>query len=212
MAKRPTMHKQETIMFVLMGLILLGLIVAGYILFVDKILPGFTARESSFGEPTRKIGASSQEDSDSFEMFGPGEGQVVTLYFGERGKDNLVRELRKIAEDKVVISKARKLLLELIKGPLQQRSRPVLPPGTTLRSLFYHQGVFIVDFSAEIIDNHPAGASEEILTVYSVVNTLTELDKKSRVKILVNGQEVPTLRGHSTLSGTLSRYEKIIRN
>ena len=68
----------------------------------------------------------------------------------------------------------------------------------------------MVDFSSEIIDNHPGGALEEALTVFSLVNTLTELDPRAKVQILVNGQEQETLRGHMGLDHPFSRYESLL--
>ena len=46
-----------------------------------------------------------------------------------------------------------------------------------------------LDLSKEFIDNHTGGQEQENKTVYSIVNTLTELNEVVSVKILINGRE-----------------------
>ena len=57
-----------------------------------------------------------------------------------------------------------------------------------------------VDLSAELQSNHPGGTTNEILTVYSLVQALTSnLPAVSGVQILIDGKEVDTLAGHLDL-------------
>ncbi|HNW36115.1 MAG TPA: GerMN domain-containing protein, partial [Candidatus Ozemobacteraceae bacterium] len=135
---------------------------------------------------------------------------AVTLYFGVRGGDHLTREVRKIPEQKMLLTQATELVKELLKGPFTPEARAVIPAGSQLRSLFYNQGTFYVDFSKEFAESHPGGPTEEALTLYSIVNTLTELDRKARVRFLVNGLETETLKGHVGLKNALSRYEALL--
>jgi len=54
--------------------------------------------------------------------------------------------------------------------------------------------------------NHPGGALEETLTVYSIVDALTvNLPAILRVQILVGGKEVDTLAGHVDLRQPLAK-------
>ena len=46
-----------------------------------------------------------------------------------------------------------------------------------------------IDFSKEFIENHPGGMEEEKNTVYSIVNTVTELTEVNGVKILIDNEE-----------------------
>jgi hypothetical protein len=63
-----------------------------------------------------------------------------------------------------------------------------------------------VDLSAEISTAHPGGTTNEILTVYAIVNALTvNLPAISGVQLLVNGQEVDTLAGHIDLRRPLQQ-------
>ena len=208
--------KQESFVFILMGLILLGLFVSGYFLFVEKILPGISSGKSTpstgqlSGSQTGSEKSTETPDqlSDSHDF---GDAQEITLYFGGRGNDLLVKETKKIPPEKMILNLASILIKELINGPvLVTDARPIIPPETQLRALFYYQGTFFVDFSKELIEKHPGGALEEVLTVYAIVSTLTELDKKAKVRILVNGSEVETLKGHVNLKQTFSRNEALI--
>jgi len=71
----------------------------------------------------------------------------------------------------------------LIKGPKVAGLKPTIPEGTKLRSAIKIEGdVAIVDFTKEFRDNHPGGKAEERMTIYSVVNSLTELKEINKVK------------------------------
>ncbi|MBF0498947.1 MAG: GerMN domain-containing protein [Candidatus Riflebacteria bacterium] len=219
-SKKRQRRKQESFLFILMGLILLGLLISGYFLFVDKILPGISGKEAVSGTATRSVPAQPLSSkpgeattvgvsADQNETMAGEEGQVVSLYFAAREKDLLVKELRKLPAEKMLVPLASMLVKELIRGPFSPEARRTIPEGTQLRSLFFHQGTFYVDFSREISENHPGGALEETMTVYSVVNTLTELDRNARVRILINGSEVESLHGHIGLRQAFTRYEPL---
>jgi spore germination protein GerM len=76
-----------------------------------------------------------------------------------------------------------------------------IPFGTTLKSVFLTpDGDAYVDLSPELRTNHPGGTTNEILTVYALVNALTSnLPAISGVQILIDGKEVDTLAGHLDL-------------
>jgi len=61
----------------------------------------------------------------------------------------------------------------------------------------------VVNFSKEIVTAHWGGSMGEIMTVYSVVNTLALFPDIEQVKFLVEGEEVETLTGHLDMSGPL---------
>ena len=67
-----------------------------------------------------------------------------------------------------------------------------------LRQLYIDgQGTAYVDFSRDLQTKHPGGSGGELLTIYSIVDTLTtNFDQIHQVKILVEGSEVLTLAGH----------------
>lgn len=82
------------------------------------------------------------------------------------------------------------------------RRSGAIPAGVQLRELFISpQGVAYLDLSPELVANHPGGSSAEQLTVYSLSTTLVRnFPSIQRVKLLVDGREIPTLAGHLDLS------------
>ncbi|MBF0410085.1 MAG: GerMN domain-containing protein [Candidatus Riflebacteria bacterium] len=198
-------------MFLLMGLIILGLMVSGYFLFVDKILPGISGKSTAATDKNKEVlPGNSEAVSDSVLAATDGDGQIITLYFSAKDKDKLIREIRKIPQEKMLLTLAGNIISELLKGPVSPEARRTIPEGTIVRSIFFNQGIFYLDLSREFIDKHPGGAAEEVLAVYSIVNTLTELDKKAKVKILINGVETETMKGHLGMRQLFTRFEPLL--
>ena len=79
--------------------------------------------------------------------------------------------------------------------------RTAVPPGTKLHAIFLtNTGDAYVDLTGELRANHPGGTTNEILTIYSLVNALTaNLPAVTNVQILIDGKEVDTLGGHLDL-------------
>lgn len=137
-----------------------------------------------------------------------GEKTDIVLYFGD--KDGaLAAEKRTIPRTQGI---ARATLQELIQGPSAGSGlAPTLPPGTSLNSIKIQDGTATADFSQELKSGHKGGSTGEMLTVYSIVNTLTQFPTIQKVQILVDGQKLETLAGHLDLSKPLERDGNIIR-
>ena len=71
-------------------------------------------------------------------------------------------------------------------------------------------GTCIVDFSKELTENHSGGVLGEELTVYSIVNTLTQFPSVQEVQIRVDGQEINTIAGHIDVSQAMARNDDLI--
>lgn len=82
-----------------------------------------------------------------------------------------------------------------------------IPAGTKLKTIFLTpKGEAYVDLSSEVQKNHPGGTTNELLTVYALVDTLTvNLPAITGVQILVDGKEVDTLAGHLDLRRPLEQ-------
>ena len=98
----------------------------------------------------------------------------------------------------------------LVEAQLERPAPPLvsaIPEGTKLRAIYLGRaGEAFVDLSREASSAHPGGTLEEILTVYSIVNAVTEnLPAIQSVQILVDGREVDTLAGHVDLRRPLHR-------
>lgn len=136
-----------------------------------------------------------------------GEQREVVLYFAASDGQSLQQETRSIPKTEGV---ARATISELINGPQNETLLPTIPNSTMLESIKIDEGLCTVDFSSELVDHHPGGLLNEELTVYSIVNTLTQFSTIDEVKILVDGQEIDTIAGHVDVSATMSRNPDLI--
>jgi len=208
--RKPSRHNQEKILFALMALIVIGLIVSGYFLFVRKILPELTAQTQT-DQQTAIASQTQQTDVSSQQEFIPAdEAHTLKIYFGQKSKDLLASENRIVRKRSMLIAQARQIIETVLEGPTSNSFYPVIPKGTTLRGLFFDSGVFTVDLSKEFAEISNFGAAEQILSVYSLVNSLTELDPRARVRFLINGSEPSVDNGHVDISQTLTRNEDLV--
>jgi spore germination protein GerM len=128
------------------------------------------------------------------------EKKNVLLYFSDEDGDYLVGEKRDILRKGRVEDEAKEVVEELTKGP-KGKLVPTLPSQTRLLALRLGEGgIARVDFNSAISKNHPGGSSAEIMTVYSVVNSLTgNFPEIKKVQILIEGNEIDTIKGHLSL-------------
>lgn len=114
---------------------------------------------------------------------------IVTLYYKNKETGELMPEGRMI-DSKELLSDPYTALVELlIDGPKSEKLQSVIPEGTTVQKAELKGDIVYIDLSKEFIDNHEDGEDEENITIYSIVNTLTELNEVNKVKILINGRE-----------------------
>ena len=132
----------------------------------------------------------------------------INLYFSDSQAMYLVPEKRKIPQTP---SLARQVVIELIKGPENSNLYPTIPKETQVNEVYIADDIVYIDLSEEIFKNHPGGSSGELMTVYSIVNTLTEITPIRGVQILVEGNEKESLVGHIDISMPLIRDENWIK-
>lgn len=212
-SRKASRHNQEKLLFALMGLIIVGLIVSGYFLFVGKILPELAAVKDSqtAAQPATGGTVASQTAVKEEEFIPPDEIQELRVYFASKGQDTLSSELRRVRKRTMLIAQARQIIETILEGPGGTSFYQTIPKGTTLRGLFFDSGTFIVDLSREFLDIQYLGVTEQILGIYSLVNSLTELDPKAKVRFLVNGTELDSSEGHVDLSQPMTRLNNLIK-
>ena len=64
-----------------------------------------------------------------------------------------------------------------------------IPNETKVNKAELKNDIVYLDLSKEFIEKHINGEKEETVTIYSIVNTLTELTEVNGVKILIDGEE-----------------------
>lgn len=217
MATKNSKKNQENILFLLMGIIILGLVVAGFILFKkqfsdifnDKNNPNAT-QITAQTEPLQTNNESIKKEVKEEEYIPQEEVQNLKIYYGVKGKEKIEGETKRVRRNPVLIGQARQIVNSLIENPTNERLYKLLPEDLTLRGLFYNSGLFIIDFSREFNKIYSYGTSEQVLAVYSIVNSITELEPKAQVRFLINGSEPDGEEGHVDLSQKFSRLETII--
>lgn len=210
-AKKAARHNQETILFLLMGLIIIGLIVSGYFLFVKKILPELASKnQGGITNPALAVSDTNSEKKESYAFIPDDDAQVLTLYFPVKGKDNFQAQARKVRRKKMLTAQARQIVEEILRGPDGSELYTAIPANTKLKGLFFDSGTFVVDLSREFSAITSTGATEQVLGIYSIVNSLTEIDPKAKVRFLINGSEQSGENGHLDLTQSLTRLQEII--
>jgi spore germination protein GerM len=126
--------------------------------------------------------------------------KIVTLYFSGEEGDYLTGEKREILTKGNAQEEAKEIIHELIKGPKGKLIR-TLPPRTKLLSLqLDEKGLAKVNFDKVLSRDHPGGSSAEIMTVYSIVNSLTlNFPQIKGVQILIEGEKGGSIKGHLAL-------------
>lgn len=140
------------------------------------------------------------------------ERREVVLYFSDRDGDYLIGEQRKIEKRKEAKEEIKTVIEELIKGP-QKGLIPTLPPRTKcLNVQLDPKGRAIVNFNKSLAKDHPGGSSGELLTVYSIVNSLTRnFSQIKEVQILIDGKPVETIAGHLSLRQPLTSKSDLVK-
>ena len=114
---------------------------------------------------------------------------IVTLYYLNKETKELMPEGRMV-DAKTLLTDPYTTLLELLmEAPKNEKLQSVIPEGTRILKTELKGDMVYVDLSKEFIDNHTGGLEAETTTIYSIVNTLTELNEVNSVKILINGKE-----------------------
>lgn len=134
---------------------------------------------------------------------------TVVLYFADN--NGYLAAYRK--EVPKVTGIARLTLHELCQGPPADSGLyPTIPPGAALKDInIKEDGLAVVDFNQNLKSKHWGGSTAELLTVYSIVNTLTQFPAVKKVQIFIEGERVQTLAGHLDISKPLQRDGSLIK-
>ncbi len=136
------------------------------------------------------------------------ETREIKLYFTRKGYDKLVSEMREIkVTDQQPIEQY--IINELIKGPAVKENEKTLSHNTVLTSVDIEDGICFVNFKQNFLDKNSGNQQKEILAVYSIVDSLTELPSVQRVQFLIGGKKVDTL-GTININSMFGRNEDMI--
>lgn len=117
------------------------------------------------------------------------EKKYIKLYFSDLKSENLIAEAREITVSQKETMEMR-IIKELLKGPVNPNLMKTIPTETKILSVETKEGVCFVNLSQEFKSRHTGGSAGEMMTIYSIVNSLTELESVDKVQFLVEGQKL----------------------
>ncbi|OPY86582.1 MAG: Sporulation and spore germination [Syntrophus sp. PtaU1.Bin208] len=133
------------------------------------------------------------------------EKQAVTLYFSDANERFLVPEKRFIPKREDPAQQAVEIVKALLEGSKTGKVN-TFPPEVSLKDAkIENNSTISVSFSKNLVQSHPGGSASEMATVYSLTNSLTaNIAQIKAVKILIEGREVDSLKGHISLKQPFS--------
>jgi spore germination protein GerM len=157
------------------------------------------------GAPESSAGTEAPAAAKPAEPSEPQRRISVKLFFEAPDRRGLVIEDRSVAFSSDLTRQIRLVVEELIHGSQGGLVAPFSPGTRVLEVFVTARGVAYVDLSKEIAENQVGGSEAELLSVYSVVNSITaNFPAVRRVQLLVDDHPTATLAGHVDLSRPLT--------
>lgn len=162
---------------------------------------GQESLKDSTGEPVGVMKAADFVDS-SGSSINTYQSVESVLYFGNENGDKL-REKNDKGIYSENISMERYILDKLIKGPDEKNLVRTVPANTKIISVSTKDGICYVNFDSSFL-TESVDVSDEV-EIYSIVNSLCELNTVNKVQFSINGETDKKLHNSFDLSGTFSR-------
>lgn len=163
------MKKKLIIIFIFLIIIIVGVMLYFYFKENDSIVEEYQPEEEISNEQMRQT--------------------IVSLYYKNKETGELMPEGRIIDSKELLKEPYKKLVELLIEQPKNEKLESAIPENTKINSAELKDDIVYVDLSKEFVENHTGEEKEESTTIYSIVNTLSELTEVNGVKILIEGEE-----------------------
>ena len=136
------------------------------------------------------------------------ENVELTLYFASENGKYLIKALRPV-EYNSNISLERLVVEKLIGGPSGESLYPTVNPNTKILSVTVKDNICYLNLSEEFLIQQ-SGVTPEV-AIYSVVNTLIELENVNKVQISVEGNNSVVFRDTFELTTLFERNLDILK-
>ena len=113
---------------------------------------------------------------------------IVSLYFQDKETNMLKPEARLVNIKEIMQSPYNVLVELLISGPKNDKLKGIIPDNTKLLNSSLQGECLTLDFSSELLSYSKDDSKAKDNLIYSIVNTVTELNEVNKVKFLINGQ------------------------
>ena len=134
----------------------------------------------------------------------------IALYFAAKDESGLVREDRtiKITDQQPI---EQYIINELIKGTRDKaRHQSLLSPKTVLMSVDIEDNICYLNFKSGFLKENAGSPEHEQLVIYSIVDSLTELESINRVQFYMDGKRVESF-GTVAIKDCISRDTGMIK-
>ena len=135
--------------------------------------------------------------------------QDVTFYFPDEAVMYLCPETIKVNASEDIFLET--VVASIINGPVSEDLRPSVSGDVDVLSVNLKDGICTVDLSSEFREFNTGGTTKEVMAIYSIVNTLCNLDGIEKVKINIEGDENPEFGGHFSLKDTFEFDMTIVK-
>lgn len=132
---------------------------------------------------------------------------TIKLYFENNGKlamENRLVTTKDMGFEKVIVE-------ELIKGPRNQTLKATMSQSVRVLSIETIEKICYVNFSKEYIESVKWDELEDDIIIWSLVNSLTQLDYIQRVQILVEGEKIDFHHSDFSKNQPFSRNDDLVK-
>ena len=113
---------------------------------------------------------------------------IVSLFFKSADADELVTEA-KLIDAKLLLKDPYTLLLTmLIQGPQNDNHKPLIPSNTIINKTELKGDTLEIDLSDAFTNEFEGDDVQKRLAIYSILNTLSQLNEVNKIRILINGE------------------------
>lgn len=137
------------------------------------------------------------------------QSKVLTLYYATVDGNHL-HVVNQNVHYSTTLPLEQVVLNSLSQTPDVEGIMSAIPEGTKVLSVVINDGICYVTLDSGIL-NLPEGETREV-AIYSIVNSLCELDTVSKVQIIVNSETDTGLLGIDVVSGTYSADYNLVEN
>lgn len=125
------------------------------------------------------------------------EKYIVKIYFSDSKERFLKPEKRYVFKEKDTAEQAREIVKAVLDGS-KSGLIDTFPKKVTVKDVkVTNDGIAQVSFSKDLMKSYEGSSASEMATIYSLTNSLSQnIPEIKKVKIMVEGKEITTIKGH----------------
>jgi len=133
------------------------------------------------------------------------EKQIAKIYFSDQQERFLKSEKRFVSKETDNALQVKEIVSALLDGSKAGLVN-TFPKGVSVKDVkMADEGIVSVNFSKNLINAYHGSSASEMATIYSLTNSITQnIPSVKKVKILVEGKEIPSIKGHISTSKAFS--------